>query len=78
MTMHYTVNNTFHAGRPVEKFIDGKGVEYTRDTLEVDTDTGVMIRFARDNNGEQLIQGGEFVRESFLVPLPVRAVFKDR
>jgi hypothetical protein len=45
--MIYTVENTFEAGRPVERVVDANGLEYTH-AITIDTETGEIERFKTD------------------------------
>lgn len=77
--MLYTVDNTAKANRPVDKWIDGDGNSYTRDVLEVDTDTGRMVRHKRDSQDRRVLDHskGEVETETLELKHPLTVIFKN-
>ena len=74
--MIYTVANTAEAGRCVYSIIDANGLEWF-DTLEVDTETGRILKLARDNDNRYVVADGEIAREEVFTAAPIRVIFRD-
>lgn len=67
--MKYTVDNTIKVGKPVDVFLDG---EQQTGCIEADDEQGYIIRNKRDENGNLIIEGDEFVRETIHGTVEVR------
>lgn len=74
--MIYTLDNTIRAGRPVQRIVDANGIEWKK-CIEVDTETGRIVRLKTDANGMIVAENGEIAREEIYAAAPLAVVFKD-
>lgn len=74
--MFYNLANTAEAERPVSAIIDANGLEWW-DALELDTETGRLIKHKRDAKGRLMedFDRGCLVQEEIKIAAPVLVLF---
>lgn len=73
--MIFNLANTFEVGRPVDRIVDANGTEYSY-CLEVDTETGYILRQKRGLDGRPQLVDGKVLTEIVKAALPVTVLFK--
>jgi hypothetical protein len=73
----YNVANTLHAGRPVKTVVDALGVDMGQTTLECDTRTGRVERYAIFNGACMDDGKGSLIRETVYGKPPLLVTFAD-